>query len=95
MAKDNEELHPNAIIEELASDKYYEVEVIVTKVFTVKVKDVEDAEDLVLKATEDAMDTSELEVSSGNDGYDQINVLGEVGDTAGEDLEVEEEYYDR
>lgn len=92
--KDGEDLHPNAILEELSSDIFYEVEVITTRVFIVKVKSVDDAEDLVREAMEDAMDTGTLEISSSNDGYDQINVLGETSETIGEDLEVEEEYTD-
>ena len=84
----------NDIKKELASDKYYEVEVVASKTFIVKVKDVEDAEDLVEQAATEAVESGTIEISSYGDGYDSINVLEECGDDMSEDIEVGDEYYD-
>ena len=90
----SKELHKNSIIEELAGDTCFEVEVVVSRVFIVKVKNCEDAEDIVRTYMDDAMERSELEVTSTNDGIDNIKILGECSNDTQEDIEVTEEYYD-
>lgn len=83
----------NDILNELSGDVCYEVEVICTQVFTIKAKDVENVEEIIEQAVENALDNGDLEVTS-RDGYDSVNILNRTESDDYIDLEVEDDYYD-